>query len=61
MYIRKETNKLTDGSETFDVWLFDRNYQIPFHAVTERDADSLIQLLITAIHNHTTDAATIRE
>lgn len=55
MYLKKITQPLTDGSEVFDVQLLDDGQRIVLHAVSERDADALIDLLRTAITQHAVD------
>jgi hypothetical protein len=48
-------NKLTDGSETFDVQLGDHVW----HAVTEDDAIEMANKIADAINDHSNDSAGI--
>lgn len=61
MHLKKITSRLTDGSEVFDVQVFDREERITLHAISEHDADRLIDLLMAAISAHAIDDAEVRE
>jgi len=48
-------NRLTDGSETFNVQVREGEDRMTFHAVTDADADALAAKLAAAISEHTVD------
>jgi hypothetical protein len=58
MRIRVDRQRLTDGSEVFDVVLISHDTRINLGAVTERDAHELADTLIEAITTHTNETIT---